>query len=303
MDSRHLTTFLAIFDHGSVTRAAQALYLAQPALSQSLRALEAELGVALFVRTPKGMTPTPAGHALVGPARQVLTTATEIDRTMEGLRDLGRGRLTLVCPTALAANPTAELVARFRRAHPGIVVDVREPHAGETVATTLLLGHADLGVDLLPQEEPRLAHLTLGTREAVLALAPELPIPSGDVGPDDLADLPLVCGPASSTLRTDLESWFAAAGLEPTVAVETDLDDHLGRFVVAGAGSAFIPDHRADAAIRDGLRVLRPTPPLRHDFGLLWLAGGTSRAAAALVDQAAAEQVGGRTRVQRAASC
>ncbi|WP_018154864.1 LysR family transcriptional regulator [Demetria terragena] len=288
MDSRHLANFLAVFDYGSVTRAAEALYIAQPALSQSLRALEDELGVALFRRTPKGMSPTGAGQALVGPARQVLASTSEIDRLMASLRTLHRGRLTLACPTTLAEDPAVALVARYRSDYPGLVVDIREPDPGESVATMLLLGKADLGIDLLPHHEPRLADLTLGSREAVLALAPGVEFAGTEIDPQAAADLPLVCGASTSALRADLEAWFAAAGCAMTIAVETDLEDHLHRFIASGAGSGFIPADRAAAATQQGLRVVSPRPRLRHDFGLLWLTSSASRAAQAMVDQARA---------------
>lgn len=75
MEPRAAEYFLAVVEHGGVTRAAQALYLAQPSLSEAIRRLEEELGVVLFERSGRGLVPTPAGRALVEPARRIVADA------------------------------------------------------------------------------------------------------------------------------------------------------------------------------------------------------------------------------------
>src|SRR5438067_1431237 len=72
MELRQLEYVLGIVDHGGFTRAASALHISQPALSQAVRTLEKEIGVDLFVRTGRRVSLTPAGEAFVGPARQAL---------------------------------------------------------------------------------------------------------------------------------------------------------------------------------------------------------------------------------------
>src|SRR5215831_5888260 len=93
MDLRRLEYFLAVVEHGRVTAAAAALHVAQPSLSQAIRALERDLGVELFVRDGRGLTPTEAGRALVEPARQVLGDLSVARSAVDSVVDLGSGRL------------------------------------------------------------------------------------------------------------------------------------------------------------------------------------------------------------------
>ena len=80
MDERRLRYFLTVVDEGSVTRAAERLHVAQPSLSQALRAFERELGVQLFHRVGRGLRLSAAGEAFVGPARQIVRASTRPER-------------------------------------------------------------------------------------------------------------------------------------------------------------------------------------------------------------------------------
>ena len=110
MNVRELECFLAVVDQGSITRAASALYLAQPSLSQIIRRLESDLGVELFRRLGRGLVFAPAGEALVGPARQVVRDLHHARQVAEGYRGLERGRVDLAdISTSLTSNFLAAL--------------------------------------------------------------------------------------------------------------------------------------------------------------------------------------------------
>jgi len=95
MDDRRLRYFLAVVDEGSVTRAAQRLHVAQPSLSQALRAFEREIDVQLFHRVGRGLRLTAAGEALVGPARLVLRAMDEARSAISGVVELRTGTLEI----------------------------------------------------------------------------------------------------------------------------------------------------------------------------------------------------------------
>src|SRR5580698_10433988 len=133
MDERRLSYFLAVVDEGSVTRAARRLRVAQPSLSQAVRALESELGAALFDRVGRGLRLSAAGEALVGPARQVLRAFDEARDAITGIVELTTGRLELAALATLAVDPMANLIGRFRERYPGIEVRVHEPESADGV--------------------------------------------------------------------------------------------------------------------------------------------------------------------------
>jgi DNA-binding transcriptional LysR family regulator len=127
MDERRLRYFLAVAEEGGVTRAAKRLRIAQPSLSQALRAFESELGVVLFHRVGRGVRLSSAGEQLVGPARQVLRAMDDARNAISGVTELRTGKLELATLATLAVDPMAGLIGRFRDRYPGIEVDVYEP--------------------------------------------------------------------------------------------------------------------------------------------------------------------------------
>src|ERR1700729_2734510 len=158
MDERRLSYFLAVVDEGSVTRAARRLHVAQPSLSQAVRALESELGAELFHRVGRGLRLSVAGEALVGPARQVLRAIDEARDAITGIVDLSTGRLELAALATLAVDPMADLIGRFRDQHPGIEVRVDEPESAGGI-------RALAGVNVRPQSAVETA-----AREAIVPL-------------------------------------------------------------------------------------------------------------------------------------
>ncbi|NKS65504.1 LysR family transcriptional regulator [Rhodococcus hoagii] len=284
MDSRQLRYFLAVVDNGSVTKAAEVLYVAQPALSQSLRALEAELGAALFHRVPRGMELTGAGAALVGPARQVVQSSRRVDETVRRLVSLERGWLDVACPSDLAVDPSASLIAEFRARHPGVRINLVDPGPNADSTTVLRSARCEVAIDYLPVDDAKLATHPLGRRRLVLALpenyettpAPTLPIES-------LADLPLVAGGRGTVVREELERVCGQYGFAPRIMVEVEHEHNVHLLVVAGAGAAFVTEPEARLAERRGLRIVRTTPELGRDFGLVFRTGSLSPAALAFV--------------------
>src|SRR5262245_61796680 len=120
MDLRSLRYFLAVVEHGGITPAADALFVSQPSLSQTMRQLETELGVELLDRAGRSAVPTPAGRELAATARQVLA---ETDAARERVRQVGAlevGRLVVATSSTLAVHPLTPLLAALRRQHPGL---------------------------------------------------------------------------------------------------------------------------------------------------------------------------------------
>ncbi|MFC8176592.1 LysR substrate-binding domain-containing protein [Streptomyces sp. NPDC012438] len=140
---RHLTLLIAVYDHGSVVRAAESLHLTQPAATRTLRELEAIAELPLFVRVPRGMRPTVYGEALVGHARTVVA---EIRRAREHLTGLRRGQDGTVTVGTLLAGANVLLpraVARLKKERPRLTVVVREG-TPDVLHPALLSGELDL---------------------------------------------------------------------------------------------------------------------------------------------------------------
>ena len=224
MDERRLRYFLAVAEEGGVTRAAQRLAVAQPSLSQALRAFESELGVQLFHRVGRGMRLSAAGRQLVGPARQILRAMDDARTAISGATELRTGTLELATLATLAIDPMADVVGRFRDRYPGIEVDLFEPETAAGVSALVREGACELGAAHLPIPAEGLVELPLGEQELFFVLPPH---PDGDraqersIGARELAEIPLVVAPRGTSTRMLLDQALDAVGVPPRIAVET----------------------------------------------------------------------------------
>ncbi|MFF9150133.1 LysR substrate-binding domain-containing protein [Streptomyces sp. NPDC055051] len=123
---RHLTLLIAVYEHGSVVRAAESLHLTQPAATRTLRELEAVAELPLFTRVPRGMLPTVYGEALVGHARAVVAEVRRAEEHLTGLRQGRDGTVTVGTLLAGANVLLPRAVARLKRERPRLTVVVRE---------------------------------------------------------------------------------------------------------------------------------------------------------------------------------
>lgn len=300
MDLRQLRYVVAVVDEGGFTRAADELGVAQPSLSQGVRALEAELGVELFHRTPRGVVLTDAGAALLGPARQALRDAETARAAVASVTGLRSGRLDLVCLPTLAAEPAATLIGTFRRAHPGVTVRLVEPEDVAAVADRLRDGSSEVGLTEVPVGGEDLEVHDLGEQRYV-ALVPEALDRSLRGGARlSLAALdgrPVVTTPPGTSTRRQLDEALAGAGAVPEIAVETDHREAIAPLVAAGAGIALVPRELAQRAAGPGIVVREPSPAVVRRIGLVHRRGPLSPAAHAFVAAALdADRPGARGR-------
>ncbi|MGH2916388.1 MAG: LysR family transcriptional regulator [Solirubrobacteraceae bacterium] len=270
MDERRLRYFLAVVSEDGVTRAAAMLHVAQPSVSQTLRSLESELGVALFDRVGRGLRLTSAGHELVAHARQILRSIDEARNAVAGVAQLRTGTLELAALATLAVDPMAALIGRFRARHPGVEVRVRAPDSAHTVGSLLRDGTCEIGAAHLPPPEGGLLAHKLGEQELLFVLPPSAAGErSGPILARELARTPLVVTPAGTSTRTLLEQALAAAAVTPRIAVEVTAREAIVPLVLAGAGAALLPAPLADEAHRRGAIVRPARPQITRPIGLV----------------------------------
>ena len=286
MDERRLRYFLAVVDEGSVTRAAQRLHVAQPSLSQALRALESELGVQLFHRVGRGLRLSSAGEALVGPARQVQRAIDEAHYAITGVLELQRGTLELAALPTLAVDPMASLIGRFRARYPGVEVRVHEPENADQISALVRRGDCELGAAHLPLPRETLIAHALGEQELQFVLPPKTAVDERPLGARELARTPLVVSPPGTSTRLLLEQALGAVGVTPQIAVQTAAREAIVPLVLAGAGAALLPAPLAAEAKRRGATVRSARPQITRTVGLVHRDATLSPAAGAFLDMA-----------------
>ena len=205
MDLRHLEYVVAVADHGGFTRAARALHVSQPSLSQGVRGLEAELGVEVFTRLGRTVTPTPTGEALIAAARRVLVAMAGVRATVSSAAGLLEGRLDLVALPTLAVDPVADLVGHVRAAHPGITVRLVEPEDAGTLEEQIRSGRAEVGFSDISTSSEGLRRLPLYRQELVAVCPPGTVVDADELTPAELAALPLIATPPGTSTRRLLD--------------------------------------------------------------------------------------------------
>lgn len=267
LDADALVVFLAVAEHGGVLAAARAIGRSQPAVSERVRQLEETLGVALFLRTRHGMTPTAAGRELMGYAQRLRALLDEAARV--GNRAPVTGRLVLAASTTPASFVLAPLLAQFSETHPVAGIELRVGNT-EEVLTAVREGLVSLGmveglgrapgVSLQPFREDEILPVFAPAR-----VSPELGREIEAVGSArDVASLPLLWRESGSGTRRIVETALVAAGV-PMRALRFDWvlgSTHaLKAAALAGIGVAFLP--RCTIAQELLLGQLVPLPHVR----------------------------------------
>lgn len=277
MEFRQAEHLLAIAEHGSVSRAAQLLHLAQPSLSQSLKALEREMDCALFHRVGRGLVPTVAGEALVRVARQLLRDVMTTRSTVayaagvaEGHLDLGAIGLPLErLPAAIAAFRTRFPEVDLRVATPANEEDLkRDVQFGRTEVGFTPLGPNDLVQPAQGQSDLEITPLGLGELVCVLPpdTDPSLPNP---LPLRRIPRLPTTAVPAGSHAREAVETALRGAFVPPKAAVVTAHRYTQLPLVLRGVGMAFVNREHGRWAERLGAVVRPLSPPIAVPFGMV----------------------------------
>ena len=224
MTLQQLTYFLATAEHGSFSRAARELYLAQPSLSEQVRSLEAELGVELFARVGRGVVLTEAGRAFRPEAERVLAALAGAREAVADVRELTGGTLSIGMFGTASGFLLSRLVADFRSRHPGVRLRLVGQNSSE-VAENVRRGRLEAGLVVLPVDDEGL-EIRPARREEVVYVSREAERVREPVTIERLATAPLILYDAhygwSDPTRRQLQERAQRAGvqLEPVIEIE-----------------------------------------------------------------------------------
>jgi DNA-binding transcriptional LysR family regulator len=258
MDLRQINYFLALYDEGSVTRAAQRLHVVQPAVSMQIARLERELDQKLFERTPRLMVPTAAArtlHRLLLPVVRNLNHARE---QMARLSGVVSGRLTLGMLASIANSVGAEMLADFTRTYPEVEVALVDGYSS-TFIEQVSDGKLDFAIINRPGRKIGLIVEPMVDEHMVLAarsLEDESPLPIAQ-----LADLPLVLPTRRHGLRTEFERHLAAHGVTVEPKLEIDSIEGICAFVAQSHWVTVLPSLALRGHVAAGRLRTRPILP------------------------------------------
>lgn len=242
MDTRRLSAFVKIVDTGSLTRAADNLHVAQPALSQQLAALEAHFRQRLLIRSKRGVVPTEAGRALYRHAqiilRQLSQAQTDVGQsiqTVAGAVSLG------LAPYSAGAALALPLLRLVRERYPGIVLHINENFGG-VISELVMTGKMDMALIYQPGPIKGVKFEPMFEEELfVLSSQRIAPGQDRDVAVSGLAGIALLLPSRIHTIRKLVDSAFERAGIVPDVVAEIESAATLASAVDSGLGATILP--------------------------------------------------------------
>ncbi|WP_395408109.1 transcriptional regulator CynR [Pseudoduganella sp. UC29_106] len=224
MQLRHIRYLLAVAEHGNFTRAAEALHVSQPTLSQQIIQLEDALGVALLDRSGRSVKVTDAGQVYIEHARRALRELESGRRAIHDVQDLARGELRLATTPTFTAYLVGPLLADFHARYPGVALRLREMSL-DTIAAAVAADEVDLGIAFAvsrPVADIECQPLLVERLSVVVGAHHAFAGRSRPITPAELANERLgVLSPDFAT-RQHVDDYLRAQSIAPAIAIEAN---------------------------------------------------------------------------------
>lgn len=264
---RQIEVLDAVSREGSVTAAATALHLTQPAVSMQLRQLEETLELSLFEPVGRGLQITEPGRELAEMATDILQRLDDVTRAARELRGVRRGRVRLgVVSTAKYFAP--RLLAQFLKSHAGLELKLNV-YNRERIIEQLQSYAIDLGIMGQPPEGGNLAGIPFAPNPLAIVAAPSHRLSlSNQIAPEELEQEPFIVRESGSGTRIAMDRFFADSGVSVSTVMETDSNETIKQSVMAGIGIGMLSLHTVRLELAAGrLVALRVAGlPLRRQW-------------------------------------
>lgn len=287
MELRQVQTFIAVAEELHFGRAAQRLYLAQPSVSQQVRALEADLGVTLLNRNTRSVALTDAGQSFLGPARRLIEASDLARRSTRLDPDDVVGNVSIGFAGSCASRAMARLARAVPERLPGVELELRSQLYSGTASRLVERRALDIGFSRLPVTESEVAYRVYELESVVLALPCDHRLAGQErVDLADLADAPFVAYPSRGgvRIREALMRVGETAGFRPEVVQEAPDSYTILSLVAAGVGVSLMEESAQHINFPGVVfRAISPTPEPIPAI-VAWHAHAVSRATRAVLD-------------------
>ena len=269
INMRHLRAFCAVADMRHFTKAAESIYLSQPALSSLVQQVEEELGVVMLTRNTRNVCLTEVGKEFHKSCKKLIF---DFDNALNDAKDYARlkkGRVRLAVLPSLCATFIPQVLNRFRARYPTLNVKVQDA-TGERILDALRSKTADIGISYVTQARDFESEI-LYEDKLVLLCPPEIvPNETGHLSWRDLADLEIIAMEKGTTVRWLSDIAAAKAGIELNIVLEAQQMATAINYVVAGLGCAILPSLGIKALGLERLNLFQLDPPTMRTISLIY---------------------------------
>ncbi len=256
MDIGHFKTFNQVAVSGSFTKAAQALYLSQPAISMQIQALETYLKVSLFDRSRRKISLTREGEVLFEYTQRIFQLFDEVQCVFQNISKLQVGRLTIGATGVMATYYLTRFIRRFHERFPGIELEILSGNSYR-IAELVASGEAELGFAGRSVIPSQLQQVFLHRENYMMVVGKSSPLASraGELlTPDALLEMPFVMREKGTRIRAKMHAWFKrhTATLTPENTVTLSNLEATKRLIGSGYGISAIPHLAVSSEVEQG---------------------------------------------------
>lgn len=242
MDLAQLKTFCIIIEEKSFSRAAQRLFLTQPAISMQIKALENDIGQVLFDRSTKEIMCTEAGNLLYPCAQRVLQEIDNARNKIDEIKNLVRGQLTLGCSDTVSSYLLPSFLSQFLEKYPFLEVSVRN-RPTQFIVRMVLEQEVDIGFVTMPVKNDTLQFCSFHSYHDVVLYSPQHPLSMKTcISLEDLTSYRLLLLEPQTMTRTLLEKAFMQAQCRPQSFMQFGSVEVQKAFARNNLGVAIVPD-------------------------------------------------------------
>jgi DNA-binding transcriptional LysR family regulator len=275
LNLHHLRIFHAVAEHGSYTRAAEALVISQPAVSRQVRDLERALDLCLIDQIGRRIYLTDAGRVLHEYSTRLFGIAADVEAAMHELRVLTQGRLALGASTTIGMYALPATLAKYRANFPGIELQVEIDNTAR-IAEGVRRYRLELGLVEGDVSDPLLLSTPWRSDELVVILPPRHPLAAAPtLAPSSLQDAAFVMREQGSGTRSVAERYLSSAGIHVRTVLELSSTEAIKRAVASGLGLAVVSRLAIGTELAAGALVARSLGDLAmtRRLSLVTLAG------------------------------
>jgi LysR family nitrogen assimilation transcriptional regulator len=279
MNLRQLAYFVRIVELRNMTRAAESLYVAQPALSQQMALLEGDVETPLLVRNPRGVEPTAKGEILYRQAKTILREVDAIPGMLGREENLVVGTVSVGMSSSTARMLALPLIRAVRARYPAIDLEIVDVPSADL---TLMVQQGRLDISLSPDQENSsdLVTAPLLVEELLVLAHPSVKLPEDHLTITDLADVPLILSRPPNKLRMRVDYAFMNARLPYRLLAQVSTSAITLPAISEGLGAAILPYSAAYREIHAGtIRFYPLTPSLSREISLCTSRGSLERPA------------------------
>lgn len=250
-----LRVFYYVAREKSITKAADKLFVTQPAVTMQIRAMEEQLSLKLFKRHGRVLRLTEGGRVLFGYAKKIFYLVDEMESVIPRYTDLSEGILTIGTTKSFARHLMPGLLSRFQAAHPGVRVSLKEGSSKE-IAHDLMEYKYDLGVTGRISFSRRLTVVEYTKEEFCLITPPQHRLSEmEEVSLKDLKDERIIVREEGSGSRDVIRSLLYSHGIKPSVLIEAGSVEFIKEYVIQGRGISFLYIPEIELEARMGLLI------------------------------------------------